>query len=156
MSTHALVRVSDADPLGSIIDCFSIETLRLSGRGFHRFEHLPCHIECCSRRDTQTGHEAKKASARRTLRSATHVNQTHGAVIFQLRSGLSISSAAIYEHSLLLGAQPARGQWWRAQKYEARELRTPHVLIWSQTRCRCAIAPLVTRGSDACAAACCA
>ena len=25
---------------------------------------------------------------------------------------------------------------------EAREIRTPNLLIWSQTRCRCAIAPL--------------
>jgi hypothetical protein len=24
---------------------------------------------------------------------------------------------------------------------EAREIRTPNLLIWSQTRCRCAIAP---------------
>ena len=27
-------------------------------------------------------------------------------------------------------------------KNEAREIRTPNLLIWSQTRCRCAIAPL--------------
>jgi hypothetical protein len=27
-------------------------------------------------------------------------------------------------------------------KSEAREIRTPNLLIWSQTRCRCAIAPL--------------
>ena len=29
-----------------------------------------------------------------------------------------------------------------ARKHEAREIRTPNFLIWSQTRCRCAIAPL--------------
>ncbi len=28
---------------------------------------------------------------------------------------------------------------------EAREIRTPNLLIWSQTRCRCAIAPLLWR-----------
>ena len=27
-------------------------------------------------------------------------------------------------------------------KSEAREIRTPNLLIWSQTRCRCAIAPV--------------
>ena len=31
---------------------------------------------------------------------------------------------------------------------EAREIRTPNLLIWSQTRCRCAIAPLA-HASDA-------
>ena len=29
----------------------------------------------------------------------------------------------------------------RAQRNEAREIRTPNLLIWSQTRCHCAIAP---------------
>lgn len=29
-------------------------------------------------------------------------------------------------------------------KNEAREIRTPNLLIWSQTRCRCAIAPLMS------------
>ena len=29
----------------------------------------------------------------------------------------------------------------RAQENEGREIRTPNLLIWSQTRCRCAIAP---------------
>ena len=29
-----------------------------------------------------------------------------------------------------------------AQKYEARAIRTPNLLIWSQTRYHCAIAPL--------------
>ena len=29
-------------------------------------------------------------------------------------------------------------------KHEAREIRTPNLLIWSQTRCRCAIAPLMS------------
>ena len=33
--------------------------------------------------------------------------------------------------------QPANA--WRN---EAREIRTPNLLIWNQTRCRCAIAPL--------------
>ena len=27
-------------------------------------------------------------------------------------------------------------------QHEAREIRTPNLLIWSQTRCRCAIAPV--------------
>ena len=31
--------------------------------------------------------------------------------------------------------------WWLPLEYEAREIRTPNLLIWSQTRCRCAIAP---------------
>ena len=31
------------------------------------------------------------------------------------------------------------------QENEGREIRTPNLLIWSQTRCRCAIAPLETR-----------
>ena len=30
------------------------------------------------------------------------------------------------------------------QQNEAREIRTPNLLIWSQTRCRCAIAPAAT------------
>ena len=32
----------------------------------------------------------------------------------------------------------------RHNKFEAREIRTPNLLIWSQTRCRCAIAPWIT------------
>ena len=32
----------------------------------------------------------------------------------------------------------------RHNKLEAREIRTPNLLIWSQTRCRCAIAPWIT------------
>ena len=27
-------------------------------------------------------------------------------------------------------------------QYEGREIRTPNLLIWSQTRCRCAIPPM--------------
>jgi hypothetical protein len=37
---------------------------------------------------------------------------------------------------------------------EAREIRTPNLLIWSQTRCRCAIAPLIANSSIACLAQC--
>ena len=33
--------------------------------------------------------------------------------------------------------------YWPHQKNEARAIRTPNLLIWSQTRCHCAIAPLV-------------
>ncbi len=29
----------------------------------------------------------------------------------------------------------------KRRKYEGREIRTPNLLIWSQTRCRCAIPP---------------
>ena len=43
------------------------------------------------------------------------------------------------------------GSRWRARdidpmrpsKNEGREIRTPNLLIWSQTRCRCAIPPLL-------------
>ena len=34
------------------------------------------------------------------------------------------------------------------QENEAREIRTPNLLIWSQTRCRCAIAPREGSGSS--------
>ena len=42
---------------------------------------------------------------------------------------------------------------WRFQtnqlgEYEAREIRTPNLLIWSQTRCRCAIAPMALQWSQ--------
>ena len=30
---------------------------------------------------------------------------------------------------------------WTMSHYEDREIRTPNLLIWSQTRCRCAISP---------------
>ena len=33
-----------------------------------------------------------------------------------------------------------------AKNYEDRETRTPNLLIWSQTRCRCVIAPLLVSG----------
>ena len=29
---------------------------------------------------------------------------------------------------------------------EGREIRTPNLLIWSQTRCRCAIPPVIFSG----------
>ena len=38
-------------------------------------------------------------------------------------------------------ADGASGQLERRRNNEAREIRTPNLLIWSQTRCRCAIAP---------------
>ena len=31
----------------------------------------------------------------------------------------------------------------RQSKHEGREIRTPNLLIWSQTRCRCAIPPVL-------------
>ena len=36
-----------------------------------------------------------------------------------------------------------------ADQYEGREIRTPNLLIWSQTRCRCAIPPLNTIPGEA-------
>ena len=44
--------------------------------------------------------------------------------------------------------EPDNSRWtFRVAKHnmrsEAREIRTPNLLIWSQTRCHCAIAPLV-------------
>ena len=38
-------------------------------------------------------------------------------------------------------AYSARGKSTQ-QRNEGREIRTPNLLIWSQTRCRCAIPPL--------------
>ena len=48
--------------------------------------------------------------------------------VFQLRVGFSVFSVCGHRES-------KRGI------SEAREIRTPNLLIWSQTRCRCAIAP---------------
>ena len=44
--------------------------------------------------------------------------------------------------------EPDNSRWTfrapaRNMRSEAREIRTPNLLIWSQTRCHCAIAPLV-------------
>ena len=39
-------------------------------------------------------------------------------------------------------ASPATSTLACAQLSEAREIRAPNLLIWSQTRCRCAIAPM--------------
>ena len=42
-------------------------------------------------------------------------------------------------------AYSARGKSTQ-QRNEGREIRTPNLLIWSQTRCRCAIPPSATMG----------
>ena len=52
-------------------------------------------------------------------------------------------------------AAPQRGAWgWMVKgqgvtraKSEGREIRTPNLLIWSQTRCRCAIPPMTFIGN---------
>ena len=46
-----------------------------------------------------------------------------------------------------------RGQAIRHRNCEGREIRTPNLLIWSQTRCRCAIPPLTDHRVQICARA---
>ena len=51
---------------------------------------------------------------------------------------------------LLLLRRCHQGHWTAAtcSKHEGREIRTPNLLIWSQTRCRCAIPPMPQPEAD--------
>jgi hypothetical protein len=55
----------------------------------------------------------------------------------------SIPSGGFFAQLLVVCLSMASGLKRNIAMCEAREIRTPNLLIWSQTRCRCAIAPLI-------------
>ena len=71
------------------------------------------------------------------------------------RSRSARGAAALYMPPVLVALvhhaiQRVREQLPEASQSEARAIRTPNLLIWSQTRCHCAIAPSAMRsGSSA-------
>ena len=70
-------------------------------------------------------------------------------MVFQIRCSIVVSIPA--RHAGDLGSIPSGGVSLRVAMHshkicmrDPREIRTPNLLIWSQTRCRCAIEPLTS------------